>query len=70
MNRTKLADRELPNYTKGEEIANMVTHILGAVLRNSCYSNLCYHSSYSSKCIWNCKWSNFWIFDDFIICNV
>ncbi len=32
MKRTKLADRELPTYTKGEEIANMVTHIVGAVM--------------------------------------
>ena len=30
MTRTKLADRVLPDYTKGEEIANMVTHIIGA----------------------------------------
>lgn len=30
MPRTKLADRALPDYTKGEEIANMVTHIIGA----------------------------------------
>lgn len=29
--RTKLADRILPNYTKGEEIFNMVSHIVGAV---------------------------------------
>lgn len=28
--RTKLADRKLPNYSKGEEIFNMVTHIVGA----------------------------------------
>lgn len=28
--RTKLADRKLPNYTRGEEIFNMVTHIVGA----------------------------------------
>lgn len=27
--RTKLADRQLPDYTRGEEIANMVTHIVG-----------------------------------------
>ncbi len=27
--RTKLADRQLPDYTKGEEIFNMVTHIVG-----------------------------------------
>lgn len=32
MNRVKLKDRVLPTYTKGEEIMNMVTHILGAVL--------------------------------------
>lgn len=27
--RTKLADRELPEYTKGEETMNMVSHIVG-----------------------------------------
>lgn len=32
MKRTKLEDRKLPNYTKGEEIANMVTHIIGGVI--------------------------------------
>ena len=32
MTRTKLADRILPSYTKGEEICNMVTHIVGGVL--------------------------------------
>lgn len=30
--RTKLKDRLLPNYTRGEEIANMVTHIIGGVM--------------------------------------
>ncbi len=29
MPRTKLADRQLPFYTKGEEIFNMVSHIVG-----------------------------------------
>ncbi len=29
MKRTKLTDRQLPNYTKGEEIFNMVSHIVG-----------------------------------------
>lgn len=29
MERTKLAERELPDYTKGEEIFNMVSHIVG-----------------------------------------
>ena len=32
MARTKLADRLLPDYTKGEEIFNMVTHIVGGSL--------------------------------------
>lgn len=32
MKRTKLADRVLPDYTKGEEIMNMVTHIVGGSL--------------------------------------
>ena len=32
MTRTKLADRILPSYTKGEEIFNMTSHIVGAVL--------------------------------------
>ena len=30
--RIKLADRALPDYTKGEEIMNMVTHIVGGAL--------------------------------------
>ena len=29
MSRTKLKDRELPTYTRGEEIFNMVSHIVG-----------------------------------------
>ena len=29
MRRTKLADRKLPDYTRSEEIFNMVTHIVG-----------------------------------------
>ena len=32
MKRTKLADRKLPDYTKAEEIMNMVTHIVGGAL--------------------------------------
>ena len=32
MKRIKLSDRELPNYTKGEEIFNMTSHIAGTVL--------------------------------------
>lgn len=30
MSRTPLAERKLPDYTRGEEIANMTTHIVGA----------------------------------------
>lgn len=32
MKRTKLKDRKLPTYTRGEEIANMVTHIIGGAI--------------------------------------
>lgn len=32
MTRTSLKERKLPNYTKGEEIFNMVTHIVGGAL--------------------------------------
>ena len=32
MKRTRLCDRKLPNYTRGEEIMNMVTHIVGGGL--------------------------------------
>lgn len=32
MKRTKLEDRVLPDYTKGEEIFNMTSHIVGGAL--------------------------------------
>ena len=32
MKRTKLIDRRLPDYTRGEEIFNMVSHIAGGGL--------------------------------------
>ena len=32
MKRTPLANRAMPNYTRGEEICNMVTHIVGGAL--------------------------------------
>ena len=32
MKRTRLADRLLPDYTRGEEIMNMVTHIVGGAI--------------------------------------
>ncbi len=40
MKRTSLGDRILPSYTKGEEIFNMVTHIVGGAL-GVCYLVLC-----------------------------
>ena len=32
MKRVKLSERVLPKYTKGEEIFNMVSHIIGGAL--------------------------------------
>ena len=32
MKRTPLKEREMPNYTRGEERANMITHIIGVAL--------------------------------------
>ncbi|MBP3683588.1 MAG: hemolysin III family protein [Oscillospiraceae bacterium] len=32
MKRTKLSDRKLPDYTRGEELMNMITHIVGGGL--------------------------------------
>lgn len=32
MKRTRLSDRQLPDYTKGEELMNMITHIAGGAL--------------------------------------
>ena len=40
MKRTKLSLRKLPDYTKGEEIMNMVTHIVGGGL--GVISMICY----------------------------
>lgn len=51
MKRTKLADRKLPEYTRGEEIFNMVTHIIGGsigivatilcIIFSAVHKNLC-----------------------------
>ncbi len=32
MKRTKLSDRPFPNYSRGEELMNMITHIVGGAL--------------------------------------
>lgn len=44
MKRIKLADRVLPSYSTGEEIMNMVTHIVGGVL-GICALLLCLHKA-------------------------
>lgn len=36
MSRTPLKNRKLPNYTRGEDIANMVTHIIGGAIGIAC----------------------------------
>ena len=45
MKRIRLRDRQLPDYTKGEEIMNMVTHIvggsLGVVVLTGCLIKAC-----------------------------
>ena len=66
MKRTKLKDRILPTYTKGEEIFNMTSHIVGAVL-GFVATVLCV---VYWKWIWSCKWSNIWIYYDFIVYHV
>ena len=32
MKRTRLSDRQLPSYTQGEELMNMITHIVGGAI--------------------------------------
>ena len=70
MTRTKLADRILPNYTRGEEIFNMTSHIVGGVLRYSCYYSLRYIRKHAWKCLWYSKWCNIWSFFNNFIHNV
>lgn len=57
--RTKLSARILPNYTKGEEIMNMVTHIVGGAMAVLILLLcICKHSSsrnllqYASLCVY------------------
>lgn len=51
MKRTKLAHRTLPNYTRGEEIMNMVTHIVGGVFGVVALI-LCIISAVKSRSVW------------------
>lgn len=53
MTRTKLKDRILPKYTKGEEIFNMTSHIVGAAFRNHCYGFMHHYGGNSWKCLWS-----------------
>lgn len=48
MNRTKLIDRVLPSYTKGEEIFNMTSHIVRCSNWNCCNGFMCYSSFITS----------------------
>ena len=51
MKRTKLKDRELPDYTRGEELMNTVTHIAGAVLGVAALV-LCILQAVSHRNVW------------------
>lgn len=51
MKRTKLKDRVLPTYTKGEEIFNMVSHIVGGSL-GVAYLVLCVIFAAIHKNVW------------------
>ena len=48
MKRTKLNDRILPTYTKGEEIFNMAFTYSWSSIWNSCTGTLCDFFGYSS----------------------
>lgn len=51
MKRTKLKDRVLPDYTHGEEVFNMVTHIVGGAL-GIAYLTLCVIFSAVHRNVW------------------
>ena len=67
MHRVKLADRVLPTYTKGEEIFNMVSHIVGGAPRYCCSCFMCYIFSITSQCLWYSFYLNLWCIFNFII---
>ena len=69
MTRTKLKDRVLPTYTKGEEIFNMVSHIVGGALGIVAVV-LCVIMAAVHNNVWNCGRSNIWFYNDFTIHNV
>lgn len=51
LKRTKLRDRQLPNYTKAEEIGNTVTHISGGGL-GILMALLCLHRAIPKATLW------------------
>lgn len=61
--RIKLADRQLPNYSKGEEIFNMVSHIVGAALGIAalvlCIIDFGQASQWNRRCFQLHLWGNF-----------
>ena len=61
MKRTKLKDRVLPTYTKGEEIFNIRSNN-----NNTCYCNW----GNSPQWIWDCKWYHIRNINDIFIHNV
>lgn len=69
MKRTKLKDRVLPKYTKGEEIFNMVTHIVGGgfavIALISCIIVSLVHKNYFGLLSRNYLWNKY----DYAICN-
>ena len=50
MKRTKLSDRRLPDYSRGEELMNMITHIvgggLGIIVLLTCVVRAALHQNY------------------------
>ena len=65
MDRIKLSDRILPTYSKGEEIFNMVSHIVGGALGIVALV-LCVIFS----ALWNCSKFYLWHLPNLIIYNV
>jgi len=51
MKRTNLKDRTLPDYTRGEELMNMITHLVGAVLGIGALV-LCILRSVANRNVW------------------
>lgn len=70
MGRTKLKDRELPTYTKGEEIFNMTSHIVGGVLGIVALVMCVVFAAMHGNVYGVVGRSRFWFYNDIIIYNV